>query len=197
MEWILWNPSNETGIIVISEEAELSIDIIRSIESPTVHLITYAAPVTKAMLHFNRFTYYALPRLPRGYTVPQWFAIELGIVAGRLYIDFVEYKTIMEFLRLMESDSKALVNGGESALSVEDPISFAREWLTLCRKGQEIMHTPMGYVCNGKQLHRTHPFFLSTCNHVRETGGTWEGHKSSRGAGDIDTDEDGELDIKQ
>lgn len=197
VEWILWNPSNETGIIVISEEAELLIEIIRSIKSPTVHLITYAAPVTKAMLHFNSLTYYALPRLPRCYTVPQWFAIELGIVAGRLYIDFVEYTPIMEFLRLIENDSKAFANKPASALSVEDRISFAREWLTLCRKGQEIMHTPMGYVCNGRQLRRTHPFFLTTCDHVRETGGTWERHKGSRGADDIDTDEDGELDIEQ
>lgn len=39
------------------------------------------------MLHFNGLSYYVLPRLPDGYKAPDWLSIELGIFAGRLYIN--------------------------------------------------------------------------------------------------------------
>jgi hypothetical protein len=68
--------------------AELLIPLIRAQRQPKVHLITYAASVTKNMVHFNKLSYYVLPRLPVGYKPPSWFSIELGIFAGRLYIDF-------------------------------------------------------------------------------------------------------------
>lgn len=63
-----------------------------------VHLITYAAPITKNMLHFNGLSYYILPRLPDGYIAPDWLSIELGIFAGRLYINFPEYTPLTNYL---------------------------------------------------------------------------------------------------
>ncbi|TGO47642.1 hypothetical protein BCON_0269g00080 [Botryotinia convoluta] len=33
--------------------------------------------------------------------------------------------------------------------------------LTLRYKGQEIMHTPMGYICQARSLHKGLPFFAS------------------------------------
>jgi len=39
------------------------------------------------------------------------------------------------------------------------PLTFLHEWLTVRRKGQDFVHTPMGYVCQGKPLTANHPFF--------------------------------------
>lgn len=39
------------------------------------------------------------------------------------------------------------------------PLSFLQEWLAVRRKGQDFAHTPMGYVCQGKPLTASHPFF--------------------------------------
>jgi hypothetical protein len=40
------------------------------------------------------------------------------------------------------------------------PLTFLQEWLTVRRKGQDFAHTPMGFICQGKQLLESHPFFL-------------------------------------
>jgi hypothetical protein len=39
---------------------------------------------------------------------------------------------------------------------------FLQEWLALRRHGQDISHTPMGYVCQGCRIHHNHPFFSTT-----------------------------------
>ena len=39
------------------------------------------------------------------------------------------------------------------------PLVFLQEWLAIRRKGQDFAHTPMGYVCQGKRLDPSHPFF--------------------------------------
>ena len=163
VEWILWNPSNETALIVIPEEAELLIPVIRAARKPKVHLITYAAPVTKNMLHFNGLSYYVLPRLPAGYTAPEWFSIELGIFAGRLYISFPECTPLKKYLLLADkTDTEAPQSNTEHVgVFTKNPVNFLLEWLTLRRKGQDIMHTPMGYVCQGRPLHENHPFFVT------------------------------------
>ncbi|OCL13648.1 hypothetical protein AOQ84DRAFT_413466 [Glonium stellatum] len=161
IEWILWNPWNETALIIIPEEAELLIPVIRAERHPRVHLIAYTAPVTKNMLHFNRLSYYALPRLPSGYTVSDKLSIELGIFAGRLYIDFSEYAPLREYLQLA---GKATVNAPQTnseQMFTKDPVGFILEWLTLRRKGQDILHTPMGYICQGRVLQESHPFFMA------------------------------------
>jgi len=158
----LWSPSSETALIVISEEVELLIPIIRAAKKPKVHLITYAAPVTKNMQHFNGLSYYVLPPLPVGYTIPDWLSIELGIFAGRLYFNFPECASLMKYLELENgTDTETLESDGEHANTfTTNPINFLLDWLTLCRKGQDIMRTPMGYICQGRPLHENHPFFV-------------------------------------
>ncbi|KAB8287403.1 hypothetical protein EYC80_010107 [Monilinia laxa] len=163
VEWILWSPSNETALIVISEEVELLIPMIRTASKPMVHLITYAAPVTKSMQHFNGLSYYVLPNLPNGYKTPEWLSIELGIFAGRLYINFTEYASLSDYLQLSHeiTSSPPLDYAGDASIFTNNPIEFLSEWLTLRRKGQEIMHTPMGYICQARSLHENLSFFTS------------------------------------
>ncbi|KAK6605240.1 hypothetical protein H4I95_05046 [Botrytis cinerea] len=163
IEWILWNPSNETALIVIPEEVELLIPVIRTAKEPMVYLIAYAAPITKSMQHFNGLSYYILPSLPNGYKIPEWLSIEIGIFAGRLYINFTEYAPLSDYLQLAhETTSHSLPNfPGDASIFTKNPIEFLLEWLTLRRKGQEIMHTPMGYICQARSLHEGLPFFAS------------------------------------
>jgi hypothetical protein len=80
----LWSPKAEIAIVVIPEEAELIIPLIHSNKLSYTHLLTYSAPVTRKMLHFNSLDYYAIPSLPKGWKAPGWLMIELGIFAGRL-----------------------------------------------------------------------------------------------------------------
>ena len=137
--------------------------MIRTAKEPMVYLIAYAAPITKSMQHFNGLSYYILPSLPNGYKIPEWLSIEIGIFAGRLYINFTEYAPLSDYLQLAhETTSHSLPNfPGDASIFTKNPIEFLLEWLTLRRKGQEIMHTPMGYICQARSLHEGLPFFAS------------------------------------
>ncbi|KKY37654.1 hypothetical protein UCDDA912_g02340 [Diaporthe ampelina] len=79
VEWILWSSLTETALVIIPEEAELLIPIIRRAgRTCLVHLMAYAAPVTKSTLrNFNGLTYYNMPPFPEDYRFPKWFIIEL------------------------------------------------------------------------------------------------------------------------
>lgn len=156
---------------------------------PVTHLLTYAAPVTRKMLHFNALKYYAVPSLPIAWEAPTWLRIELGIFAGRLYFGYEEYSNLREHLGLSEAatklsesmdDSVTMAELNRTGERVEDtddgvdtatigqklqsinkkPLTFLQDWLTVRRKGQDFMNTPMGYVCQGKPLTESHPFFL-------------------------------------
>jgi hypothetical protein len=177
-----------TALVVIPEEAELLYPLIRDAKDPLTHLLTYAAPVVRKMLHFNNLGYYAVPTLPTGWKPPTWLTIELGIFAGRLYFEFEEYGDLRKYLGLDEDDAKLpetlddvvpsaelhgttgaaddTANGAEkdkSALRApsftKNPLTFLQEWLAIKRKGQDFTHTPMGYLCHGKLLTASHPFF--------------------------------------
>jgi len=80
------------------------------------------------MLCFSSLTYYALPALPVGHTIPHWLTIELGIFAGRLYMGFEECAPLVEY---MEND----INRKRLDALATKAISFLLEWLSLCRKG--------------------------------------------------------------
>ncbi|KAI4858954.1 hypothetical protein F4820DRAFT_441213 [Hypoxylon rubiginosum] len=45
--------------------------------------------------------------------------------------------------------------------SADDAVSFLLEWLTLLRKTQDILQTPMGYICTGRTPGEDHPFRAS------------------------------------
>ena len=141
--------------MIIAEEAELLIHGLRAhAKSTKTHLLTYSAPVTKKMVHFSRLDYFALPTLPKGHVVPQDITNDLGIFAGRLYMDFDECASLVAKVE----NTRIYTRSGAPRTGL---VSLLLEWLSLRRKGQDIMHTPMGYVCQGRDLHREHPFFAS------------------------------------
>jgi len=170
------------------------IPIIRAEIQPKVHLAAYAAPVTKNMLHFNKLSYYVLPRLPVGYTIPDWLSIELGIFAGRLYMDFSECTPLKKYLQFADNtDAEASqANSDQVSLFTGNPVSFLLEWLTFRRKGEDIMHTPMGYVCQGRQLNENHPFFVAPCTGGNEVPAPTVGNTG----GNIDNAEGEDTDFE-
>ncbi|KAH9885947.1 hypothetical protein F4778DRAFT_798742 [Xylariomycetidae sp. FL2044] len=165
VEWVLWNTSTQTGLVIIPEEVELLIPILRLDEredNTSVHLIAYAAPVTKAMICFDRFQYYSLPSLPADHKFPDWFRIELGILAGRLYIDVAEWETVVRYLQPPSDTALEHQEDGFGPDTMDiatapvkfasNPASFLMDWLALRRKTRDVLHTPMGYICTGRRI---------------------------------------------
>jgi hypothetical protein len=149
-------------MVIIPEEAEAVIPMLRRAKKSHVHLILYAAPVTRKMLHFDTLTYYALPGLPSGWKGPSWLPFELGILSGRLYFSYSEYDTLLEYLNIVEengSDSQGS-SSSDAQANAKNTLAFLNEWLATRRQGQDITHTPMGYVCQGRKLRSDHPFFM-------------------------------------
>ncbi|QSZ28812.1 hypothetical protein DSL72_003317 [Monilinia vaccinii-corymbosi] len=167
VSWILWSTVTESALVVIPEESELLIPILKNMKAPICHLLTYAAPLTRRMLHFNDLRFYAIPALPEAWQTPTWLTIELGIYAGRLYFNWSEYELITKFLGVssmkpnQEVDDNAVANTPTSGIFTAKPLTFLQEWLHVRRKGQDFEHTPMGHVCQGKILIANHPFFSS------------------------------------
>jgi hypothetical protein len=90
----------DTGLVIIPEEAELLIPILRSMDTACVHLILYAALFTKRMLQFNCLNFYATPYLPEGWNAPLWLRFEIGILAGWLYFELNEYQDLLKHLHV-------------------------------------------------------------------------------------------------
>jgi hypothetical protein len=107
------------------------------------------------MLPFSGLRYYSLPALPSDHVIPQSLTIELGIFAGRLYMEYEECAPLVKYIE------NASLNRRSDATMTET-ISFILEWISLRRKGQDIMHTPLGYVCQGRPLGSQHAFFVTT-----------------------------------
>ncbi|KAK8035096.1 hypothetical protein PG993_010091 [Apiospora rasikravindrae] len=157
VEWILWSPSSETGIVIIREEAENLLSSLRGQVHPKVYLLTYAAPVTKVMETLGRMSFYTIPTLPSGYEFPAWLPSEVGIFAGRLYLDFDSWVAIAHQLRARSAKEEG--HQEHVQFPADDPRGFLLDCLTFRRRGQNILHTPMGYLCQGRQLTRDHAFF--------------------------------------
>ena len=184
--------TTETALIITPEEAEFFIPLLRKVSASVTHLLTYAAPVTRKMLHFNDLRYYAVPALPIGWMPPTWLTIELGLYSGRLYFGFDEYKEVCKYFCVQEPRPKLSETSATAVLSSDlcgadgpafdpaddaesntnarqwqsftaRPLTFMQDWLTERRKGQDITNTPMGYLCQGKLLTASHPFFRG-CN---------------------------------
>lgn len=161
VNWVLWSMETETAIVIIPEEAELLIPYLRTAEPPRVHLLIYAAPVTKKMQHFSRLDFNATPSLPRGWKAPPWVSFELGILSGRLCFDFSDYEFILRNLRCDTefSEDVEITKDTTAQTATKTTLAFLMEWLSIRRQGQDITHTPMGYVCHGWTLRSDHPFF--------------------------------------
>jgi hypothetical protein len=196
VNWLLWSTLREVGVVIIPEEAEIVISMLRhqqasGHQTPT-HLLTYAAPVTRKMLHFNDLDFFSIP--PLDWKAPPWLRVELGIYAGRLYFDWDEYTPLCDFLGLDEATiceeeerdgedqqeaegtsplaphhsnhhhpSVAAENASTKRTKLTTrPLTFLQEWLAIRRRGQDFVHTPMGFLTQGKPLHGSHPFFKPT-----------------------------------
>ena len=160
MNWILWSEVFETALVIIPEEAEIVISMLRYIKRPNIHLLTYAAPVTKKMLHFNDLNYYTMPAMPTGWKAPRWLKLELGLFAGRLYFEWDEYDDLRKYLGIsLDSDEKVAESPIKSQKFTTKPMELLQDWLAVRRRGQDFAHTPMGYVCQDKPLTADHPFF--------------------------------------
>lgn len=57
---------------MIPEEAELLIPLLQNAKDSPTYLLTYSAPVTRKMLHFNELNFYTIPSLPFGWEAPIW-----------------------------------------------------------------------------------------------------------------------------
>ncbi|RYP10373.1 hypothetical protein DL764_000707 [Monosporascus ibericus] len=200
VHWILYSPTPEAAVIITPEEAEIILPMVHKPNSATF-LLTYAAPVTRRMLHFNDLKYYSVPLLPSSWSAPQWLTTELGFFAGRLYFEWSEYGSICRMLGIDESApmlNESDTTEGDTSDELTDfatetsaeattipmtygqgdnkdakhsryksqhtgltpkPFTFTQEYLAVRRRGQEISHTPMGFLCMGKPLHENHAFF--------------------------------------
>lgn len=69
-------------------------------------------------------------------------------------MNFDECAPLMEYI---EGTSIGRQSGGPFT----EAKSFVLEWLSLRRKGQDIMHTPMAYVCQSRSLSSDHAFFVT------------------------------------
>ncbi|KAB8269441.1 hypothetical protein BDV30DRAFT_251350 [Aspergillus minisclerotigenes] len=164
IHWILWSPITGTALVIIPEEAECLIPTLRTQKTPTTHLLVYAAPFTRKMTLFNQLDFYAVPPLKGDNQFPTVLKIELGILSGRLYLDFEEYSETMQYLRIVGTSTTGAEESGIAAVGerggfADDPLGFLQGWLAMTRKGREFGHTPAGYICQGRQLSKNHSAF--------------------------------------
>ncbi|KAK6495019.1 hypothetical protein TWF481_003047 [Arthrobotrys musiformis] len=159
VNWILLGTATNIAIIVTPEEAEYLIPHVnnKTRDSP-VHLVTYAAPITRKMVQFDSLKFLAIPPLPESWSPPAKLSVELGIFAGRLYFAFEHSADIKDYLDLTNEGLEESIMA-EAVVFTGKPLSFLQEWLTLKRKGQDFLHTPMGYLCQSKSFLKSHPFF--------------------------------------
>jgi hypothetical protein len=175
-------------LIVIPEEAEHLLPLLRDNREAPTHIITYAAPVTRKMLHFSDLAYYSVPSLPADWHAPMRLKVELGIFAGRLYFEFSEYPALLAFLGVRHTAGHIEIGSDEDEelddtiiptnvdcpkVFARKPLTFLQEWLAIRRQGQNFDQTPMGFICQGKVLSQSHHFFSgseSTAAVKKETG---------------------------
>lgn len=133
------------------------------------------------MTFFNKVSFYAIPAMPESWEAPVWLTIELLILSGGLYFEYELYMPIRNYLGFctnegedgeqldednIEEEHVGIPLTGKSSSATMSftakPLTFLQEWLAVRRKGQDFTHTPMGYVCQGRQLDPNHPFFVET-----------------------------------
>ncbi|KAH9865892.1 hypothetical protein J1614_009479 [Plenodomus biglobosus] len=136
------------------------------------------------MLQFSSLRYYSLPALQSDHVIPRSLTVELGIFAGRLYMQYEECAPLLEYI------NKASMNRRSDARK-NDKISFILEWVSLRRRGHDIMHTPLGYVCQGRLLGMEHAFFVTNCANDNGVVNSYHANGSLTSAQvDEDKDED-------
>ncbi|KAF4456736.1 hypothetical protein F53441_1172 [Fusarium austroafricanum] len=192
VNWILWSSVAEIAIVIMPEEAEALIPLMRDPNTSVLtHLLVYSAPITRKMLQFNDLTFHSIPPLPSDWKAPGWLQVELGIYAGRLYFEWDEYDALCALLgirdgvfeideadgdeepietKLETTTSKNLQAEVEPRKFSKNPLTFLQEWLAVRRRGQDFAHSPMGFVSQGKRLQEDHIFFKSAeSGHTEES----------------------------
>ena len=181
VNWVLWSKKSNTAMVISPYEAEHLLEKVQA--SQYVHLLTYAAPVTRKMLHFDNLNFFTIPELSENWVAPSWLVRALGLFAGRLYFKHEEYPPLCTWLRqpLPSADRD---NNKDSERNKENeyptrkgmpkevtvpatpiqpfsqnPLPFVQEWLGIRRGGQDITQTPMGYICRSRILTSDHIFF--------------------------------------
>ncbi|KAL9002774.1 MAG: hypothetical protein Q9188_004316 [Gyalolechia gomerana] len=164
VHWVLWSGATSTALIVTDYEANALIPLIRDISPPVVHLICYAAPVTKSMVAFDDLNFFSVPSQPDDWHAPVWLVRDLGLFAGRTYFDYdSQYGAVCEALGLRQPTLRSGDLDKEMPFSTTDddgpagsfspsPLAFMQDWLAVRRKGQDFSQTMMGEICQGRRL---------------------------------------------
>lgn len=168
---MLWRPAIETGLIIIPEEAELLLPKLRRIKTPITFLLTYTAPLTRSLLEVGNLAYYPVPTPKKELAIPSWLEMEIGLMAGRLYLPYDQYKQLRSYFEddeeaghLATPDDRRRRKHILPNFGTIDPRSLAEfltEWLAHRSRSSEIIHTPMGYLIQNRDLPENHPFFIS------------------------------------
>lgn len=165
VHWVLWSTATNTALIVTDYEANALIPLLRDTSPPIVHLLTYAAPITKSMVIFDNLDFFSIPPLPEHWRAPTWLVRDLGIFAGRTYFDYdSQHSAMCEALGLPQPAPRTTDIDREMPFSADDdahgpmepfspsPLLFMQEWLAVRRKGQDFSQTMMGEICQGRRL---------------------------------------------
>ncbi|KAL5619795.1 hypothetical protein FOVSG1_002017 [Fusarium oxysporum f. sp. vasinfectum] len=172
VEWVLWRPAIETALIVIPEEAELLLPKLRRIQTPTTFLLTYTAVFTRSLLEVGTLAYCPVPTPEKELAIPSWLSIEIGLMAGRLYLPYDEYTQLRICLEVEErADPSVITNDVHrrrkhilpnfGSVNAQSLSKFLTEWVPHRSRSSDIIHTPMGYLIKNRDLPENHPFFTS------------------------------------
>ncbi|KAI7763782.1 hypothetical protein LZL87_014121 [Fusarium oxysporum] len=172
VEWVLWRPAIEIALIVIPEEAELLLPKLRRIQTPTTFLLTYTSPSTRSLLEVGTLAYYPVPTPKKELAIPSWLSIEIGLMAGRLYLPYDQYTQLRSCLEVDERAEPSVVTDDVlrsrkhilpnfGIINAKPLTKFLSEWLAHRSRSSDIMHTPMGYLIQNRALPENHPFFTS------------------------------------
>lgn len=176
VHWILWSMTTHTALIISDFEADAIIPLIRDRRPPSAYLVTYAAPVTRAMLAFDTLRLYTIPSLPASWRAPTWLVRDLGIFAGRLYFDFDEQSHAVYHALGLPPPASTIENlsveltemdlwhelpfddpqpKAEEGPFSKNPLLFMQEWLSIRRKGQDFSQSMIGELIRGRRLERS------------------------------------------
>ncbi|KAF5250791.1 hypothetical protein FANTH_4063 [Fusarium anthophilum] len=172
VEWVLWRPDIQTALVVIPEEAELLLPILRRIRTPTTFLLTYTSPFTKSLLEVGTLAYFPIPTPEKELVIPSWLSIEIGIMAGRLYLPYDQYTQLRsclnvdktaETLATMDDAHRSMkhILPNFGILNPQSLSKFLSEWISYRSQSSDITHTAMGYLIGNQDLPDNHPFFTS------------------------------------
>ena len=160
---MLWSTISDTATVIIPEEAEALLPLFHTGSiMEGVHLLTYSAPTTRRMMSFYALKYYNIPHLPMYSVLPTWLRVQLFVLAGGLYFDWVDHQALCDFLGILPAGSQSSEEwtdvgdlkeekgeadqadqaepATENRVAVTHPftarpLTFLQEWLSIRRRG--------------------------------------------------------------